>query len=608
VSSRRAGGARRLLSAVRLPFAAARVESVLLLAATVVQGLLPVASAWSLGAFLDALTGPAPDATAGLTAAAGIALSMFGLAVGQPVSQYLAQRVERAVRLRAQGMLFDRLNRFVGLAPFEQPAFQDRVHLAQDAGAQSPSELVSVGLLLVQSLTQTAGWIAALLVIWPPIVPVVLIGLVPAVAIHLRLGRHTAATAATVSPHLRREVFLRQLLLDPTAAKELRLFGVGEFLRSLLLGETRAAQRHEARLDRRALHGELWVGALGFVLTGATVAVATYLALTGQLSPGDLAVFVGAAAALQGTVVGMASSLAGGRVALLLFGHFDELLHHPLDLPDGVGEPPELTGSVEFRDVWFRYGDDQPWVLRGVDLVVPAGTTLGLVGANGAGKSTLVKLLCRMYDPQRGQVLWDGVDVRTFSSEQYRRRLSVVFQDFMAYDLSAAQNIGLGDLGALDDLERIRAAARLVGVDEQLAALPGGYRTLLSRLFPDEDGGVGALSGGQWQRVALARAVLRDPCDVLVLDEPSAGLDAAAEHALGVQLRALNRGRTRLLISHRLGSLREADHIVVLDGGTITERGRHADLLAAGGSYAHLFELQSSGYRDTPDRVPEQAC
>jgi ATP-binding cassette subfamily B protein len=266
---------------------------------------------------------------------------------------------------------------------------------------------------------------------------------------------------------------------------------------------------------------------------------------------------------------------------------------------------PVLKRGIEFRDVWFRYGTEQPWVLAGLDLTIRHGSATALVGLNGAGKSTVVKLLCRLYDPDRGAILFDGVDLRDVAIEELRERIGAVFQDYMEYELTAAENVAVGDLSARDDPDRLVAAASRAGIHEKLAALPAGYDTMLSRTFMTESDaaedlpGV-LLSGGQWQRVALARAFLREGRDLLILDEPSAGLDAQAEHEIHTRLRAHRRNRTSLLISHRLGTIRDADRILVLAGGRLVEDGTHAALIAAGGEYARLFALQADGYQDEP--------
>jgi ATP-binding cassette subfamily B protein len=292
---------------------------------------------------------------------------------------------------------------------------------------------------------------------------------------------------------------------------------------------------------------------------------------------------------------------------MLLFGHYLAVVGSEPDLPVPARprDLPALRGGIELRDVWFRYSDEHPWVLRGVNLVIPHGAAVALVGRNGSGKSTLVKLLCRFYDPTRGEIRWDGTDIRDVPVDELRARIGAVFQDYMCYDFSAEDNIAVGDLTAMGEGDRIALAARRAGVHDTVTALPRGYQTLLTRAFSSqsdkEDPQTGVvLSGGQWQRLALARAFLRDKRDLMILDEPSAGLDAEAEHDVHTRLREIRSGRTSLLISHRLGAVRDADLIIVLADGGVGEQGSHAELLAAEGVYARLFTLQAVGYRGDP--------
>jgi ATP-binding cassette, subfamily B, bacterial len=258
--------------------------------------------------------------------------------------------------------------------------------------------------------------------------------------------------------------------------------------------------------------------------------------------------------------------------------------------------------------VWFRYGPDRPWVLHGVSFFVPSGQTMALVGRNGAGKSTLVKLLCRFYDPDRGRIRWDGVDLCDLDLAGLRDRISTVFQDYMSYELTARENIAVGELSLSRRDEAVTDAARQAGLHQVLATLPKGYDTLLTRSYFDladkADPQTGVfLSGGQWQRIALARALLRGGRDLMILDEPSSGLDAEAEHEIHTRLRAQRGGYTTVLISHRLNAIRDADRILVLVDGVLAEQGSHAALMAQGGTYARLFSLQARGFADVAESL-----
>jgi ATP-binding cassette subfamily B protein len=248
--------------------------------------------------------------------------------------------------------------------------------------------------------------------------------------------------------------------------------------------------------------------------------------------------------------------------------------------------------GLRFENVGFRYPDSDRWALQGIDLFIPAGQSLALVGQNGAGKTTFIKLLTRLYDPSEGRVLLDGRDLQEWDEDVLRRRLGVIFQDFNQYYFLLRENIGVGSIEHLEDQPRIDRAVDRGGARELVAELSQGLETQLGRWFA---GGV-ELSGGQWQKVALARAFMRQEADILVLDEPTAALDAEAEHAVFQRFRALAEGRTTILISHRFPTVRMADRILVLEKGHIIEQGTHDQLVAAEGRYAKLFSLQAQGY------------
>ncbi|MBW8805292.1 MAG: ABC transporter ATP-binding protein [Catenulisporales bacterium] len=580
-------------------------------AITLVLGLGPVTSAWAMRGLLDALgdgsagAGGAGDAGRRTGYLVALVVTIAVVSVAPHVNRFLDAGLRRRVTLRMHDELFTGLNRLEGLGRFESPRHLDKVRLAQQATQMAPGQLVAAGFGCVQAVVSALGFLLALVTIAPVLAAVTLVAAVPAVIAQHRLGRRRADAQLTMSPNLRRQIFYASLLTDLNAIKEVRLFGLGEFLRGRMRQETQAVHREEESVDGTVLATQSVLAALTAAITGAGLFWAVG-GTSGRFTAGTVVMFFTAVVAVQsglGTVAGRVSEITEANA---LVRHFEELRDAGSDLPVRA-DPipvPALSRGIEIADLWFRYGPDQPWILRGLDLTVPRGATVALVGLNGAGKSTLIKLLCRLYDPERGAIRWDGVDLRDMEPAAFRARIGTVFQDYMAYDLPARENIGMGDLPALGDPERIRAAARLAGIDATVEALPFGYETLLSRRFFDMADKTNprtgmTLSGGQWQRVALARGMMRSTADLLILDEPSSGLDAEAEHDVHSRLRRHRGDRTTLLVSHRLGAVREADLIVVLEDGVIAEQGTHDSLMAAGGRYHDLFTLQSSGYRET---------
>ena len=593
-----------LAGAVRLTKQAAPASLLLYMVLCLLGGVVPIVVAWSTKVLLDGLA--AGGAWMTLLPWA-LALAVTGLLTGLlPVgSTYLKQRLDRAVSVLAMERLYRAMERLTGLVRMEDPRFRDKLRLAQQTGRSGPGQLVDDGLGAAQATVTLGGLLGTVFVINAGMAVVVLLAAVPALVAHLRLSRARAALMWSLAPAERREVFYADLLASLDAAKELRLLGLGDLFRRRMLVEltaTHAAVDGQDRRDART-HG-LLAGLTALVSAGGLV-WSVWLAAGGRLTVGDVAMFVAAFGGVQSALQNLVARFASAHHSMLLFDHYSEIESQPSDLPVPVAPQPvpALSAGIELRDVWFRYTEDGPWVLRGVNLTIPHGHSLALVGLNGAGKSTLVKLLCRYYDPGRGAIRWDGVDLRDMPVEELRAHIGAVFQDYMCYDLNAAENIGLGDVSRMDDREQVVAAARRAGAHDIVTGLPKGYDTLLSRMFFDEDDrenpetGV-LLSGGQWQRLALARAFLRDRRDLMILDEPSSGLDAEAEHEVHSSLRQHRDGATSVLISHRLGAVRDAHLIAVLADGKVAELGTHEELIAADGGYARLFRLQASGYHE----------
>jgi ATP-binding cassette, subfamily B, bacterial len=612
--------ARRARIVVDLVWASSPLCVGLMLVLAASGGLVPTVTAWLQREVLNGLVSSGP-ATREHARAAPLALHhapvghlillagiLGGAGVVSATTQYaqdfVQSELERGLSLLIKDRIFQAINSFPGMSRFESPVFADKVQVAQQLSNTTTSSMVSGVLQAAQSLVTMVGMFLVLEVINPVLAGIVAGSAVPAIAAQISNSRRRARLQWSNSPAVRRQMFYGRLLSDRDGAKEVRLFGLGNFLRGRMLSELRSVNAGERVLDLRVLAVE---GSLS-LLTAAITAVGTVWVVrevaAGRMSVGDVSLFAMAAVGVQGAISGMVSRLSRVYQSLLLFGHYVDIVTMGPDLPLAASPRclPALRHGIELRDVWFRYDDQHLWVLRGVSMFIPFGRSVALIGLNGAGKSTLVKLICRLYDPVRGSILWDGTDLRDMAPEDLRARIGTVFQDYMNYDLTAAENVGIGDLDRLNDMERIREAAKHAGVHEKLVSLPRGYRTLLSLIFfssKDRDNpetGV-VLSGGQWQRLAVARGLMRADRDLLILDEPSSGMDAEAEHALHRRLCAIREGKTSLLISHRLGSVRDADEIYVLASGQITESGTHATLMAAHGEYHRLFTLQASGYQ-----------
>lgn len=624
MASRRGGRLGGVLGAARIAWRVGpwHLSSSVLMA--VASGALPVAIAWATKVLLDsAIEGSRTTVLASCTL---LGLATVGMRMLPALQSYLWAELDRRITFAVQDELGRKVTSFRGVAIFEDPQFHDELQMAQQGGQSAPGRLIQLGTYLIQQHVTLLGFLVTLLAVSPVLAVLVGAAAVPGLWAELDLSRRRVSMMSSITPNERRRLFYFLLQNDARAAREIRAFGLGDLFHSRLLTELRTSQRQERAVDHRALRVQLGLALLGGVAIVIAFVHAAGQLLDGSLGVGDVAVVLAGLAGVQGSSAGIVSSAADLAETLLLFEYFRRFMSQDHDLTTPATPLPvgSLRHGIEFRGVWFRYRDDLPWVLRGVDLTLTVGQATALIGANGSGKSTLVKLLCRFYDPQRGQILWDGVDLRELDVDQLRQRLAVVLQDFMEYELTAAENIGIGDVDRMDDAAAVTGAARLADVHETLARLPRGYDTLLTRMFLDvaadsSDGGASStcdgderevasagvsLSGGQWQKVSLARMFMRTDSDLIILDEPNAALDADAEHEVIGHFRAALRGRTGVLISHRLNTVLLADRIVVMEEGRIAEAGGHHELMAEGGTYARMFSRQASAYTAPAASLP----
>ena len=395
---------------------------------------------------------------------------------------------------------------------------------------------------------------------------------------------------------IRRELdYVRLLGASKETAKELRLFALSSHWTGLYKNLSRSLHRENIALTKRRLLAGF---AFSLLTTGGYYAAYTlvvYQTVNGRFSVGLLTFLAGAisgtSAKIQ-TIFSTSSSIADQ--ALFLTDLFDIFAVQPIIRSKSTATkmPRPIRYGLEFRDVSFAYPGTSHLVLRDLNFSVRNDERIALVGGNGGGKTTIVKLLTRLYDPTRGEILLDGVDLREYELGDLHRHIAVIFQDFVRYDRTAGENISIGDVSHANDSRMIETAARKSSAHSFIARLPLGYRQMLGRRF---EGGVD-LSGGEWQRVALARAYSRD-AQLFILDEPTASLDPTSERDLLEQFAALAEGKIAVLISHRFSTVRMADRILVLEGGSIIEQGSHSELIAQASWYSEMFELQASNYR-----------
>ena len=480
------------------------------------------------------------------------------------------------------------------LEDFEDSELQDRLERArrQTTGRMS---LMSQLFGQAQDVLTIASFAAGLLVYAPWLIVLLIVALVPAFLGEAHFNAQSHALAYWRTPERRELDYVRQTGASVETAKEVKIFGLNAFL----------IERYERLatsfyLDNRALaiRRAGWGGVLTAIGTAGYYVAYAFLAwrtLTGTFTIGDLTFLAGSFRRLRTLLEGLLSgfSQTAGQALYLddLFSFFDiapEIRSPANPLPF----PQPIVHGFTFEDVGFAYPGSDRWAVRHLSFTLRAGEVLALVGENGAGKTTLVKLLARLYDPDEGRIMLDGHDLRDYDLAALRANIGVIFQDFVRYHMTAAENIAVGRIEARDDRERIARAAERSLADEVITRLPMGYDQVIGKRFRT---GV-ELSGGEWQKVAIARAYMRD-AQVLILDEPTAALDARSEFEVFQRFKELSEGNTAVLISHRFSSVRMADRILVLAGGTVEASGTHEELIRHGGRYAELFELQAAGYR-----------
>jgi ATP-binding cassette, subfamily B, bacterial len=524
-------------------------------------------------------------------------LAEFGVAIltdvlGRVVSlvdSLLSERVSNtsSVRLMEHAATLD-------LEDFEDAEFQDQLERAR---RQTSGRMALMAQMFGQAQDiVTVATLAAGLVFYAPwLIVLLLVALVPAFVGEAHFNARSYSLDYVRTPERRELDYVRQTAASVETAKEVKIFGLSGFLIDRyvrLATDFYTANRRLA--ERRAAWGGLFtaIGTIGYYLAYAYVAWRT---LAGEFTVGDLTFLAGSFRRLRTLLEGLLASFSStaGQALYLddLFSFFE--VEPEILSPDNPRPFPQpIRHGFVFEDVGFMYPGAERWAVRHLSFTLHAGEVVALVGENGAGKTTLVKLLTRLYDPDEGRILLDGHNLQEYDLNALRGSMGVIFQDFVRYNLSAADNIAVGRISARNDRARIERAALRSQADEVIAKLPAGYEQMIGKRFKN---GV-ELSGGEWQKIAIARAYMRE-AEVLILDEPTAALDARSEYEVFRRFKELSEGKTAILISHRFSSVRMADRILVLADGKVEAAGTHEELVAQRGRYSELFELQAAGYR-----------
>jgi ATP-binding cassette subfamily B protein len=582
--------------ALELVWSTNRALTVALALLTLLAGILPASVAYVGALIVDAVVAAMRSlggarhvvqlvALEGLLVAA-IAAAQRGLSLCQSLLRaQLGQRVNVMILEKALTL---------ELQHFEDSEFYDKLTRARREASTRPLSLVTRTFGLVQNAISLASYAALLAHFSPWAVAVLLCAGMPAFVAEAKFSGDAFRLFRWRSPETRMQIYLETVLAREDHAKEVMLFGLGP----RLLERYRDIFRRLYAEDRAlTVRRDAWGFALGLVGTAALYGAYAWIAITAVarlITLGQMTMYVALFRQGQSAVSAMLAAVGGMYEDNLYLSTLYEYLEEHVPRPSGtVLRGPHPQDGVRFEDVSFSYPGAEEPALEHITLHLTPGTSLALVGENGSGKTTLIKLLTRLYTPTSGRILLDGQDLADWEEGALRQRIGVIFQDFARYQMLVGENVGAGDERFFEDQQRWRAAAEKGRASEFIDSLPAGYHTQLGKWFRDGR----ELSGGQWQKIALSRAFMRTRADILVLDEPTAAMDAQAEAEVFEHFRQLARDRITILISHRFSTVRMADQILVLSRGRIVERGTHEELMQLNGRYAQLFSLQARGYR-----------
>jgi len=564
---------------------------------TLVAGILPAAIAYVGQLIVDsvvtAMSSTSPDTNRVLRLVVLEAIIVIFVAASQRGMSACQSLLRALLGQRVNVMILEKALT-LQLSHFEDSEFYDKMTQARREASSRPLSLVNRTFGLVQNAISLSSY-AALLFVFSPWAVVILIGAgLPSFFAEAKFSGDAFKLFRWRSPDTRMQMYLESVIAREDGIKEVKLFQLGP----------RLLQRYRDIFDKLflkdrslTLRRDAWGFGLGLVSTAAFYGAYAWIvisAINNEITLGAMTMYLVLFRQGQAAVAAILSSVSGMYEDNLYLSNLYEYLEYPVPARQGIlqhGTDP--SRGIEFKDVSFAYPGSSRKALNDVSLQIRPGESLALVGENGSGKTTLIKLLTRLYEPTEGRIFLDGINLQDWDVEALRQRIGVIFQDFGRYQFSVGENIGAGDVRYIDDSERWAKAAATGMAAPFIEEMPEGYETQLGRWFK----GGRELSGGQWQKIALSRAFMRSDADILVLDEPTAAMDAPSEAAIFDHFRSESHNKMTILISHRFSTVRAADQIIVIHDGKIVERGNHESLLALGGQYASLFKLQAKGYQ-----------
>lgn len=566
----------------------------------VMQGLLPLAVLYLTKLLIDAVTEElkTPSAEASVSQMTTILVGLAGAAVANTILTSIASLISRIhgqVVTDHMHALVQAKSIEVDLEYYEDARYHDTLHRAQQEAPYQPTAILNALLQLGQDAISLLAMGAILWWLHWAVIPVLILAAIPYFFVRLQQSNRLFAWERERTPLERKAWYVDMLLTQATAAKEVRLFDLGPRLRQWFQDIRSVLRRERIALECRWALAGLAAQVIGVVGVFGVYSLVAFRAFHGLLTVGDLVMFFQTVQRAAGFLESLGWSVSNLYESNLFLTTLNEFLGIQSRLPKSAHPkrfPQPIMQRITFDHVSFQYPHEERVAIRDLTFTIRPGEHVAFVGANGAGKTTLVKLLCRLYDPSSGRITIDGEDLRDYLIADIHGAVSGVFQDFVKFQFSAKDNIALGVRSPDVDLRAITEAAKQAGVHETIERLPKGYESLLGKLF---DGGH-ELSIGEWQKVALARAFLRDS-QILILDEPTSAMDAKAEAELFSRFHELAKGRTAILISHRLSTVKMVDRIYVIDEGRILESGSHEELMRCHGVYAELFRIQSQYYK-----------